>query len=577
MAGTPSAQESAGRFDGLKNSGEAPRSNEGDPSVATSPDFRKQTDSSADFHTLTFTAPKTLENHFGPSPQKTPIQLRWSLAASARPLTFHPQSATEAAERAMVVKELAAAGLLQQEVADIGVRAEWVTALHRENPYVAISEQLMPLPTLFGKLGKHGGPAVLQSALHRLGEIAQTLQHFSSQQVETGLFASPNHLVSRTSITSGFYFLVPSFTTNEGPKHKSTTERSQTSGAARRDVPGPRRVRLISNNQLSHYDGRPYEDIQIPIAALRQVSNELLKEHGETGRRLRDAVKSHDHQVNKNRRRIPWERAADEDTEGASTQRRRTVSQDDHLTEQSLHRRVKREEMNSLAFEQLRTLWSDSVDQIIHHSPSSDSVKYWDLITDFNTRFSQLIVPSLPFQSVSCHGIDSLATLGVEDWNLFLTTLIETGLIAPNEPILRHRLANGKHEMLLIDDLSHETVRSRETGAVYSIDALVEESRESLASTGSMTLLPIAVMRYWAMYVVGNGIILEDGMPYEKLNRVHQAACSGAITNHPRSLLIDHYTNLNDFQPVNPDAPYAELHERFTTLDFLKPLAQRKA
>ena len=37
-------------------------------------------------------------------------------------------------------------------------------------------------------------------------------------------------------------------------------------------------------------------------------------------------------------------------------------------------------------------------------------------------------------------------------------------------------------------------------------------SNNSFENDGKLRLLPIAMMRYWAMFMVGNGIALEDGM-----------------------------------------------------------------
>jgi len=215
----------------------------------------------------------------------------------------------------------------------------------------------------------------------------------------------------------------------------------------------------------------------------------------------------------------------------------------------------------------LADIWHDTVAK--NYDNSIQAAPYCEFVATFNKGFVNSLAPNLGFETMYSTEIDLLATNGIESWPTFINKFFETGLLSPEEPILRYKSADGKQHLLMIEDLANELVRMRNTGETFYLSDLVESSQASVASGDGPTLIPIAAMRYWAMFAIGNGVILEDGMPYEKLSKLNLAMSKSQLSSQPRSLTIYPYTNLNKFTPKDITRPYADLSEDSNAVEYL--------
>lgn len=470
----------------------------------------------------------------------------------ARP-PFYPTCAMEAAERIITVKDMMATGELSEEVARIGINPEWLGKLHAAPPYVGIAEQLMPLPTLFGKLGSFGKPEALRNAIQFLGDIAREVSYYSNQTVSTGLFSSPDHMASRTGITSGFYFLLPNFRFFEADRDRRADSKLT-------------KIRLLPKRQLEQQDGLSYRELTLRVSTLHEISNVLHKETEQAERRVQTAIRRYTKQAAFNSQREEISRKS-EDGESSHP-----VDRDMYQRERSYQRALKRDQVSKESLETLADLWDDCVRTCTAGHPESPTTSYWNFVSEFNTQIAKRICPDISFSNVSTEHIDDLATTGVKDWHTFLGALIKNDLIREGESILRYITPEGKHTPLVLKDLNELSVFSPRTHTTYSIPELVSESQKSLELTGAPRLLPIAVMRYCAAFLVGNGMVLDDGMPYGLYKRLYAASIDGDISLRPRGLLVAPYTDLSRYSPKNPLDPYGDMVEKFDILPYLRTI-----
>ncbi len=458
--------------------------------------------------------------------------------------SFHPRTIVETAERFLRVKDMVATGELHDEAQRMGISPAWIARMHEENPYVAISEQLMPLPTLFGKLGKYGSPEAMRNAILHVGDIAREISLYSNRPVKTGLLASPNHAASGSHITSGFYILLPNFNFFSSADKKNRNDSKMV------------KIRLIPNRMLSKLDGMAYRDLLLQVSTLEAIGASLQTETTAAQQRHTNSETKHLRQVSFNER---------------GQENNRPVDREMYLRERSYLRAAKRDEMHLSSLKKLSEIWNRCVDEATAGITRPITVSYWNFVSSFNRELTAKMVPQMPFENISPAGIDNLATLGVENWRTFIGAFTRNHLIERDEPILRRRGPSGKQETLIIHNSEGTEVANR-AGEVFRIDDLVAQSRESLALTGAPTLYPIAMIRYWTMFMLGNGIALEDGMSYVAYRKLFQASIEGDLTDHPRGALVSPYTGLNSYIPKDPLDPYADLSEEYDILRFIRLL-----
>lgn len=177
--------------------------------------------------------------------------------------------------------------------------------------------------------------------------------------------------------------------------------------------------------------------------------------------------------------------------------------------------------------------------------------------------------------------VDGLATVGVSNWPRFVTQLLRSGALDPQDTVLRLRTFNSKglprYLSLHLEspgddfdrrgDVIHADKDSKAPGS-YSLNDLVSRSQASLRDGNGITLVPAAPICYWANFAVGNVLGFLDGSVNYRLHRVARAMMSREMTNNPRPLTVAPYTSLVHHVPENPHRPYHGIEEVGNVLDF---------
>jgi hypothetical protein len=480
-------------------------------------------------------------------------------------ITLHPRTIADAAERALLVREDYTSGRLSEEVERLGVNTNWLDQYHQQPVSVGIAEQLMPLPTMLAKLGRHGNPEALIDALVRVDAIADSIERSTGTKVMSGMLYSEMQMVRRDSITSGPYFLIPDF-------NKEAAERAKPTNFDR--------IRLLSKGQLEKADGIPFRSLQLTQEQLNRAGQRLQHEanwaiqrsskEGERSEKLEKYI----NQIEKNR--------------GNNNQNGELSDSRQLYTRQRAGLRLyEREKLTRDCCVTLNKIWLQAYENTASKCVNGSSIIRYDaFVSEINRLFVKLFSTPIQterneanfreHQTTSTQIVDNLATSGISDWKKFLSAFYDSGILKRGEPIFRRVDDSGKMRMMVIDNFDKLTFRDTSNGTIHNIQSLVDESKISLNESNFPRLVPVAVLRYWAMLVVGNGIVLEDGMPYQKINRVFRAAQDSNITLRPRGLLAYPYTDLNHFTPVDSSDPYNGLREEFTAIDYLR-LASRKA
>lgn len=464
-------------------------------------------------------------------------------AAYATGQPLHPRSIEDAVSRAMVVRRAFETGILAEEVERIGVSATWLEQYHARQPIVALSEQLIYLPTLFAKLDKYGNPAALTRALQDMEALGSRFSAALGREVEIGYLTSGDHVVTKRSITSGFYVLC-------------AEDGSET--VVRR--------RLLSSRELDQWDGVGYRDLEIQPEKVR----EILKGFDEDVRKL---VKSAQSAAARAKKQAEFN--------VRSLERGDLISQEMSAREQAFAGEAKTLGEKLEAMRILQTDWKSALEE----TPLKESGKfsYCALLENLNGLFASRILGEGKFKTFYSEHLNSLVTFGIKDWAKFLSGLFYSGVLDPEEPILRLRVTPaGDHpfyKMLRVHSIKDGEVllQNRDGKEIFPVRDLVEQSQVSVAGGHGPTIFPIASMRYWATYGIGNSIILDDGIPYAKLQRLNAALRSEHLTLIPRSLTIMPYTRLHTYQPPNPKEPYDQLKERFAAHQYLAFLSRAAA
>ncbi len=439
---------------------------------------------------------------------------------------FYPQSQREAVQRVLEVKELYASGKLQEEVQRLGVSADWLRQHQEQKPLVAIGEHLLPLTSIFSKLGSYGSPAALLQALQGMNTMSGQLADAMSQDVGVGMLSSLDHLVAKSGLISGMYLGLPNH--------------------AKPDAPTFERVRLLSNRQLERYEGRPFYEVEIPAVQI----TELRKKFDMVSSQSLNAIKA----LKKS---------------GADMANGTLAAYTGHVQRG----------------EAVKHLWNQVIQPAIDAQAFGDcpatsaaqSLDYCKFVADFNCKLAAQIFPQGEFKIYNPSTSDSLAVLGVENWETFLRSFIDAGVIDIDTPVIRlkEKDETGQTRFLIlkINELkgNDTTLVDRQSGRTYHAKELQDQAKMHYSETRELSMLPSAAFRYWAYFSVGNSIILEDGMPYQLLSNLHQAmGAESGLALSPRGLSIFPYTTLwSDYTPADPDKPYLGLEESYSVLDYL--------
>lgn len=460
-----------------------------------------------------------------------------------------PASPAEAVERVLAARAAYRDGILQEEAERVGVCALW---MHEHNALpvrVAITEQLMPLTTLFSKLDRFGSPATMVRALRTMDWMARQVEAGDSSigDVEVGLLTSLDHSVVFKEITDGFFVVVP----------------QRAPGADQERLQGRH---FFSNKDVKHFKGVGYRDLSIAVAKLDEILG-LFRQQG--GYDRAEGLKQLDASARQagfnDRRRLA-------DGEVTPEMERRVV--DSKYRGEQRHRRADAADAFIEDFEGAVKSCG------VIAGASGPRVSYSEFIARLNEALGARILPNGKFTVSFGEHLNTLPSFGVQNWPLFLTKFTESGILQPGESVLRFRVAepgrDPEYKNLAIAELSRYRIvlADRESGQRHDLADLVERSRESLLAGGPPLLIPTAVMRYWGNYAMSSSLGLDDGMPYEKIRRVDRAMHDPDFAIRPRGLAIFPYTRLNTFTPQDLADPYDGFRPKFDALDYYEFLAR---
>lgn len=457
-----------------------------------------------------------------------------------------PVSVDELLERVATVTNLYRTGQLHEEARLLGISTQWLDAHFTEPPSVAMTEQQMALPTLFGKLDRFGSPAALARCLKSMSHIAGKLAeiHGSEAQISLGMRTSLDHAVTFRTITSGFFFVAPRV-------------------APGTNVEKHQRAHLFSNADESRFRGAGYRDLTLSpdkLTAVEKIFAEVADFSQRSCHKASAALtKQETFNLSKQSRGEP---VTDEMLSRVREQERQMLKHGDRASA-------------AQAFlEDLRAARSESL------TPDGKRISYHQFMEALNQRIAARFVPGMEFRTGYGEPINALATTGISDWNLFLSKFMRADILRADEPILRLRTTDSDgqpgYRILMLDSMTKSgvTVRDRDSGARYPIQELVDRSRQSLHEGQGPLLLPIACVRYAANYGMSGSVGLDDGMPYPLVKRVSAAFKNPEFTPFTRELNVFPYTRLVDFTPTSAEDPYHGFGVQYDVLDYYS-FAQR--
>jgi hypothetical protein len=153
------------------------------------------------------------------------------------------------------------------------------------------------------------------------------------------------------------------------------------------------------------------------------------------------------------------------------------------------------------------------------------SIHYAPFIAELNRRFVMSLGFRDDFAVTESTAANLLPTHGVFDWARLLSIFLKKGLQDEGEPVLRLRGPTRAFRNLKLQHIgpSGITLVDSRDGEVFRLEALVEESRAAVHQGLPPTLLPGAPLRYWATRALGLALLLDNGMRYEKLERLSRA------------------------------------------------------
>jgi hypothetical protein len=432
-------------------------------------------------------------------------------------------------------------GALHEEAAALGIKPEWLDRHFKEPPSVAMTEQQMALPTLFGKLAQFGSPAALARALKAMNLIATRLGelHGDEAQVTLGMRTSHDHAVTFKTITSGFFFVAPK---NGLGQHESPHQRAN----------------LFSNADERKFRGAGYRDLSLGIDKLTAVEKIFVDIECASTSECQKAEKALRRQEQFNSSREGKGEAVTDDM------RRRVVE-----SERLMLTHGRRAEAAHQFLSDLRR-----AKESCGSSEESGRVPYNKFIETFNTLVAKRFVPERSFTTGYGEPVNELATNGIENWRLFLQKFLAADILRTNEPILRLRKieedGTPSYRILMLEpgNNSRIMVRDRESGKTDCLDNLISLSQASLANGNGPLLIPIAAVRYAANYGMSGSVGLDDGMPYELVKRVAAAFKDPGFTQYGRDLSIFPYTRLVDFTPADLNDPYHGFSTNYDVLDY---------
>ncbi len=457
-----------------------------------------------------------------------------------------PKTADEAVERVMRVREGAQNGRLYEDALHLGIDPVWVRQLLNEPVRVALSEQVMPLPTLFAKLGQFGSPAALARSLYTIQNLAQRLELADSSigPVKLGQITSLDHGVTFKDITSGFYFLVPLVSP----------------GVDQETIQGRH---LFSSQEKKRFNGAAYRDLVVTTDKILDVIKSIDEVLSYSQRAAQKSVSAAERQ-----------RAFNDE----SREKQFPVTSEQAARVEEGFRKGARLFATAAAASAFVTDCSGALQDLgIPAGAKGVRVNYCDFVSAYNARLVGRFLPEFNFETVHTDHANTLPIFGITNWNLFLTRVFDSGMIRPDEPILRLRVAEpGKdveYRSLVCAARSEREVSliDKYSGVEYRLGELIDQSRDAVLAGKPPLLVPIASLRYLVNYTLSSSIYLDDGMPYDKVQRLHRAMRDPEFTIFPRDLTLVPYTRLNTYTPQDPANPYDGLRPpRHDVLDYYR-------
>jgi hypothetical protein len=222
--------------------------------------------------------------------------------------------------------------------------------------------------------------------------------------------------------------------------------------------------------------------------------------------------------------------------------------------------------------------WNEAVSEAQSHAPEEDSVSYIDLIAALNHRLAKRIVKDINFQTFANDTIDELPSTGVENWPKFVGSLMEGGLIAEGDSILRIRTVSPSGKIKFLNGrLRKVTDEQVLVGIMLSgdgsetlvdVEDLAAESRAAIARGDRPVITPCADMRIFFNLGFSRSIVLYDGAPYQRVMKSVTALREGRILDNPREPKLHSYSPLWQHNPGDMNDPWKGLCEKYSTVDY---------
>lgn len=457
-----------------------------------------------------------------------------------------PSTFDQAVDRVLAVREAARGGLLYEDAIQLGVDPVWVAQLLQEPVRVAISEQVMPLTTLFAKLGSYGSPAAMARAFATMSELANRLEAADPEigVVKVGQITSIDHGVTFKDITSGFHFLVPLLAP----------------GVDQESIQGRH---LFSGKDKKRFNGAGYRDLSVAVGKVEEVLEAIDHvyqfAHKEGLKNVDAAERQRAFNIESRERNFP------------------VTEEQAGRVESALRRGARFLDTAAAANAFLEDCAGALRDSGGLGPDRAERVDYCQFISHLNARLAQRFLGDRVFETAHTEHVNSLPCFGIKDWGTFLGKFFKAGIFHADEPVLRWRVDEPGRDidyrsLAVVENNGHGIVLAdRFSKTQYRLDDLVERSRESVLAGGPPLLIPIASMRYWVNYAMTSSISMDDGMPYDKIQRLQRAMQDPKFTLMPRDLTIVPYTRLNTFTPSNPSDPYQDLKPpRHDVLDYYR-------
>ncbi len=446
-------------------------------------------------------------------------------------------SEQQAVEAALGKRELFKSGLLQEEVVKLGISPAWLAKLHTGPTYVAFTEQLNFLPTIFSRIGDLGKPEILSGAMASMQRIAAELRRSGLSDVKTGVLFSPHNQVTFHGVTHAFALTPPSF-----PSRKFDS--------------GP----LFTSTERKRLNGVGYGDLNFSmqkIDALVQTFEEVLVE----------AERAH-----------------------IKAGKKFTYHQKDAPTTDANWREVSSTAFScEMTFNAAQQFLADlrSIRTALQAKFGGNEFPYGEFIAGLNSGFASR-AGNNEFGAFSTNVLNLFPILGLQRPAEFFDRMISSGAINSTDTLLwqRYERPSGQpaYRALKLDSMNGRDIFVTDGQAVHNLAGLLEKARSDLSDSGMPSIVPTSSLRYLVNFVLSPAVCFDDGVPYAKLEKMAQAAArhvdDGGIALTPRNLGIFPYTPAPKVYASTASVSYEELLPRngigFNVIDYYREISFRE-